>query len=69
MGLKIIGFGLDYRKYPKFKKITPYVVHSDGKNYLPSDLFGVRSKIPISDVDFCIQFVIESALALQDIGG
>lgn len=65
--VKIIGFGIDYKRYAKFKTLTPYVYHYVGGDYDVGDLDEEISKnLTRDDVSFCIDFVIESALALQE---
>ena len=64
---KIIGFGIDYKRYAKFKMLTPYVYHYVGGRYESGDLDeGLIKSLTVADANFCIEFVIESALALQE---
>jgi hypothetical protein len=66
--VKIIGFGIDFKRYGKFKLLTPYVYKSGNDRYykpLAVDPETSKSHTAV-DADFCIDFVIESALALQE---
>lgn len=62
--IKILSFGLDYRKYARFQLLVPYVSQTmDGKYHSTKK----RSETPsIEEYDFCYNFIIESALHLQD---
>lgn len=61
--VRIIGFGIDYKKYARFKLLTPIIVTYVGGNYE----FNRKDKSPSSDdIRFCIDFVVESAIALQE---
>lgn len=61
-GLKILSMGLDYRKYSKFRLLTPMIFVSAGGERL---IAGSSSKGTRDDLSFCIDFVLESALDLQ----
>jgi hypothetical protein len=63
--IKIISLGIDYRKYAKFRIFTPNVSWAmDGSYYIYRYK---RELIPKSeDVQFCIDFVIESAITLHE---
>ncbi len=62
--IKILSFGLDYRKYTRFQLLVPYVSKTmDGKYHSNKR----RSDTPsIEEYDFCYNFIIESALHFQD---
>jgi hypothetical protein len=61
--VRIIGFGIDYKKYAKFKLLTPHVLALIGGTYSIQR----KDKSPsLNDIRFCIDFVVESALALQE---
>lgn len=66
--LKILGFNIDYRKYIKFHLLTPMLFH--GKDiYDKYDAFWSFEKkeaFTKEDVEFCFNFIIESALKLQE---
>jgi len=65
--VRILSLGIDFRKYAKFERLTPLVDLPSGGapditwTYLEVD------KIPVEDVQFCIDFVIESAIKLQEV--
>ncbi len=66
--LKIIIFNLDYRKYLKFRLLTPErVVYAKDVRF-SAIWFSKKdiSDFKKEDVEYCITFVIESALKLQD---
>ena len=69
--LKISALGIDYRKYALFDFITPKVLQTcniDGGKYVAEDLehFEMTKSIKPEDCRFCIDFVIDSALKLQE---
>lgn len=64
MMTKITGLGIDYRKFVKFKMLTPIVTRVEG-----GPLFMEISEMVKWDqgsCQFCINFVIESAIKLQE---
>jgi hypothetical protein len=61
--VRIIGFGIDYKKYARFKLLTPYIRSTIGGNY---SIQRKKRRPSVSDIRFCIDFVVESALALQE---
>lgn len=65
--LKIIGLGIDYKKFVKFKRLTPLRVkiESGPSRYYFSHMQKLDD-LNEEDVQFCIDFVIESALMIQD---
>ena len=66
--LKIILLNLDYRKYLKFRLLTPdNVIYAKGVKFSTMWLSG-RDKMDFKreDVEYCIDFIIESALKLQE---
>jgi hypothetical protein len=65
--LKILFLGIDYRKYVKYRSIVPPVAVNlsvDGKSYEAIVLGDISLKK--QDLDFCIDFIIESSLKLQE---
>jgi len=64
--MKILALGIDYRKYSKLKRLTPYAwraLTGDMKTQWPlRDLHAASAE----DARFCIDFVVESALALSE---
>lgn len=63
--LKIISLGLDFRRYVKFDYLTPFVSQAASGKYV-IDIDSRNSPITIEDCEFCINFVIDSALKLQE---
>jgi hypothetical protein len=62
--LKFVSLGLDYRRLTRFQILTPEAYRTiNDPTYQTNDLEGGISE---EDVEFCIDFVIESALVLQD---
>jgi len=64
---KILSLGIDYRRYSRFRLLTPRISRIPGGNYHPHNAhWGSRGSPTADDVRFCINFVIESAVILQD---
>jgi len=65
--VRILSLGIDYRKYAKFERLTPLVDLPSGE---APDITWVNvvkpDKIPVEDVQFCVDFVTESAIKLQE---
>jgi len=63
--VKIISLGLDYRRYAKFRLLTPFVIRFIGGKY---DVQRIKRKEELTkeEIHFCINFVIESAVMLQE---
>ena len=62
----IIGFGIDYKKYCKFKLLSPYIQvwpKEDGRKYesMKDEQIICNKK----NAQFCFDFVIDSSLQLQ----
>lgn len=69
--LKVSALGIDYKKYALFDFITPKVLETcrTGKDkyvYDSKDNFEKTRNITAQDCQFCIDFVIGSALKLQE---
>lgn len=69
--LKISALGIDYRKYALFDFITPKVLltcNIDEDKYVAENTehFEMTKSIKPEDCRFCIDFVIDSALKLQE---
>ena len=65
--VRVLSLGLDFRKYAKFERLTPLVDLPSGQ--APSYIWGnivEPNKIAVEDVQSCIDFVIESAMKLQE---
>lgn len=65
--LKIISLGIDYKKYAKFRLLTPERVRIEAG---PDRYYNTQGQnldnIKRDDVNFCIDFVIETALTIQE---
>ena len=62
--LKLICFGIDYKKYAKFKMITPHVDFA----YNGEPICSLRQDMTLNQesFDFCQNFIIECSLKLQE---
>ncbi len=61
--VEVLSLGINYRGYARFVGIAPTIIgHPDSNIIMP-----VRRTVPLTEeeVQFCIEFVIESALSLQ----
>jgi hypothetical protein len=64
--LKILALGIDYRKFSKFKQLSPFVVQfANGTWAINGRVMGDK-KPSIEETRFCFDFVIESALKLAE---
>jgi hypothetical protein len=62
---KIISLGIDYRRYTRFKLLTPDVSRQyNGTYYISSP--STNHKLKNEDIQYCYDFVIESSLHLQE---
>lgn len=63
--VRVFALGLDYHQHAKFQELTPYVWRSAAG----TTNFARRSdKVPsVDDVRFCFDFVVDSAIRLQQI--
>lgn len=65
--LKIISLGIDYKRYIKFHSLIPYIVTTGGGTHNVSWGFNEKNiNRTIENAEFCIDFVIESAIILAD---
>lgn len=55
--------GIDYQRYLKFKSIIPHLSWTFSGEYY---VYWHRNKFDIDEVNFCIEFVIETALSIQN---
>ena len=62
--IKIISFGIDYKRYVKFKILTPLVTRMVNGEYF-AEIYGEK-KWTKENCQFCIDFVLECALKLQE---
>jgi hypothetical protein len=65
--IKTIALGIDYRKYARFKRLTPALLRTmDGKWHVQRFASKADNLLSPDEARFCIDFVIESALALAE---
>lgn len=65
--IKTIALGIDYRKYSKFKRLTPALVRTmDGQWHVQRFASEADNLLSAEGARFCIAFVVESALALAE---
>ena len=69
--IKITALGIDYKKYALFNYITPNVIegcNATGTIYVSDKKESFESKISVrrEDCQFCISFVVDCALKLQE---
>lgn len=64
--MKMLALGLEYRRYSKFKHLTPDLSGVMGGDTICQRRFEESEKPSQEDARFCIDFVIESALALAE---
>lgn len=62
--IKIIGFGIDFRKYSKFKHITPSYFKLQNNQFEFQHRKNAENDYLNDDIEFCINFCIESYLKL-----
>ncbi|MDH5463595.1 MAG: hypothetical protein OEW49_04740 [Nitrosopumilus sp.] len=63
--IKVLSLGFDYKRYAKFKLLTPNVIIDWEGNYVIGDLSSKKS-FTKDDCKFCFDYVIDSAIRLQD---
>jgi hypothetical protein len=63
--LKINSLGIDYRKYAMFNLLTPTVGKKSDDNFYKAELYDEK-KWTKENCNFCIDFVLESSLKLQE---
>jgi hypothetical protein len=65
--VKLLSFGLDYRRYVRFRLLTPEVFRTlNDPDWKSHALPGGTHAPTAADAEFCMDFVIESALRLQE---
>lgn len=62
--MKILSLGLDYRRYAKFRLFTPIIV-KPSREYIIVRRIG-KEPPSVKDCHFCYDFVVESAIRLQE---
>ena len=62
--LKVMAFGIDFRRYSRFQSFVPYFFKTANGNYHFNDVtVGPRTA---EMIQFCIEFVVESAVQLRE---
>jgi hypothetical protein len=64
--IKILALGLDYRKYSKFRRLTPNLTMLMSGEFVAHRKYSENNKPSVDDTRFCIDFVVESALVLAE---
>lgn len=62
--IKVMSLGIDYKKYVKFKLLTPIITRTMGGNHV-AEIYGDK-KWTKENCQYCIDFVIDSSLKLQE---
>jgi len=62
--VKIMSFGIDYKKYVKFKLLTPIILRTMAGKHVVQE-WGKR-KLTKENCQYCIDFVLDSSLKLQE---
>lgn len=63
--IKILAMGIDYRRYTRFKFFTPHIVRVMSGDYIIHRSRN-QEEAAAEDVRFCIDFVVETAIKLQE---
>jgi hypothetical protein len=63
--LRLLSLGLDYRRYARFRLLTPHILRIPGGPYRIQRVERAKT-LSSQDCRFCYDFVIESALHLQE---
>lgn len=64
--IKILALGVDYRKYSRFKALTPYLARVMSGDWVVDRRFDEEHKPPTEEARFCLDFVVETALVLAE---
>jgi hypothetical protein len=65
--VEILALGIDTKKFAKFRSLTPIVnIYASGDYYTHPNPFLPKFAITQADNQFCVDFVIESAIKLQE---
>lgn len=65
--VEMLALGIDTKKYARFRSLTPDVnFYSDGTYHTQPNPFSPKRVITLADYQFCFDFLIESAIKLQD---
>lgn len=63
--LKMLVWKIDLQQYSKFAQFAPHVIQNGGGNFHIAHRMGVRRPLTKRDARFCFQFVLDTALAIQ----
>jgi hypothetical protein len=63
--IEILSLGIDYRQYIRFQQLVPEIFKNAGRSY--SYRFRREQKPSIEDYEFCFNFVIDSAIRLEEL--
>lgn len=64
--IKMLALDIDYRKYSRFKMLTPHLTRVMSGEWVIDRRFKEDEKPSQEDARFCLDFAIESALALAE---
>jgi hypothetical protein len=65
--MRMLAIGVDFNKYIRFSSVTPNVVYgTDHKQVLPSPEEIDVNDVSEQEIQFCIDFIIETAIHLQE---
>jgi len=65
--VRILSLGLDYRKYSRFKQLTPSIAFALGGNHFIHRAHNIKNDdYSVEDIQFCLDFVIESSIKLSE---
>ena len=63
--LEMLIWKIDLQKYSKFAQFAPHVYQTGDGEFHVAQQMGIRRPLTSRDVQFCFQFVLDSALAIQ----
>jgi len=65
--VKLLSLGLDYRRFTRFRLLAPIVIRTIGGKYIIQRIQrGSKGTPKPEDAQFCIDFVVESAVEIQE---
>ena len=64
--MRVLALGIDYRKYARFETLTPEVLRHYNGDVRLHQRWSQNLAPTVEDAQFCLDFVIESALALAE---
>lgn len=62
--VKIMSFGIDYKKFVKFKLLTPTIMRTKGGKHV--EQIRGKKKWTVANCQYCIDFVLDCSLKLQE---